>query len=118
MKNIFKLIITSCLSTAVFSACTKDVVTDKFTKMTAKAISMQVLDQEPVIAGDTAYFAILASDPESKIVKFSVEHQSEFEGYVSLTTVQVADSVEVNDKGEFSRPVNTILINYPIKVGS
>ena len=115
MKNIFKLVIISCLFTGSFSACTKDIVTDKFTKMPPKAISMQVLDQEPVISGDTAYFSIMASDPESKIVKFSVEHQSEFEGYLSQTTVRVADSVEVNDKGEFSRPVNSILINYPIK---
>lgn len=115
MKNIFKLFIISFLAATIFSACTKDVVTDKFTKMPAKAISMQVLDQEPVISGDTAYFSILASDPESKIVKFSVEHQSEFEGYMSLVTTQVADSVQVNDKGELSKPVNTILINYPVK---
>lgn len=98
----------------LLSSCIKNVL-DKQDKLPAKVMSMQLLDPEPIVAADTGYFPIFASTSGAKFVKFSVEHSSNFQGFISKTFFQVANDVIVNANGEFSKPVASILLNYPIK---
>lgn len=111
-KSIVALII--CLSVISITSCKKNVLTGDKDLLPATALSMQILENEPIIAADTGYFTVLASTSGAKFMKLSVHRTPDFEGFMEETITQVADSVTVDANGNFSEPVSTILIKYPM----
>jgi hypothetical protein len=113
MKNIIKFTWISSIILLTIS-CSSEYEMSNDLKFSFQALSMQILEEEPLIAKDTGYFSLTASNPSGKIVKLSVNHLTDFEGLIENTNVQVPYDVKVNSQGEFSRPISTILLQYPI----
>lgn len=114
MKQVYNFLIVCIFSTAILSSCSKN----KFeadTKFEPTVLSLQILDPDPVIALENGVFPVIASTNGSPFTKFSAEHLSEFEGFIGETTVLVPDDVTVDANGNFSRPVSTVVLNYPMK---
>lgn len=113
MKNLFK--ISFILLVPLFFSCEKNILSGDGEKLKPSVLPLQLVEQAPIIATDTGYFPILASNTEAPFIKFSVEHMSDFEGFIDQTIVEVAEGITVDNKGNFSEPVSTVLIKYPVK---
>lgn len=113
MKAIIKFTWISSIILLIFS-CSPENEMDNNIEFPFQALSMQILEEEPLIAKDTGYFTLTASNPNSKITKLSVNHLTEFEGLMERTIVQVPNDISLNAQGELSRPVSTVVLQYPV----
>ena len=114
MKQVYHFLIVCIFSTAILGSCTKN----KFqaeTKFAPSVLSLQILDPDPIIALEDGSFPLIASTTGAPFTKFTAEHLSDFEGFIGQTTVSVPEDVTVDANGNFSRPVSTVVLKYPMK---
>lgn len=114
MKQVYYFLIVCIFSTAILGSCTKS----KFkadAKFEPSVLSMQILDPEPIVALEKGVYPVIASTNGSMFTKFTAEHLSAFEGFIGETKVLVPDDVTVDANGNFSRPVSTVVLRYPMQ---
>lgn len=114
MKIIYFKLFLILLIPFCFS-CKKNALSGDGGSLKPSVLSLQIQDQQPIIATDTGYFPVLASNIKSPITKFSVEHMSDFEGFLDKVIVELPNGVTIDNNGNFSEPVTTALIRYPVK---
>jgi hypothetical protein len=109
------LILFTCL--LAFSCSVEDQLDDSI-QLSFQAKAMNIADPLPVIALDTGYFSVLVSHPFGLVQGFSVQHLSDFQGFIDKSIVVVSNDITVSANGTFSEPVKTAVINYPVKASS
>ena len=114
MKQIYYFLIVCIFATAILSSCSKNELRPD-TKFEPTALSLQILDPEPIVALEKGVYPVIASGNGSTFTKFTAEHMSDFEGFMAETTVLVPDDVTIDANGNFSRPVSTVVLRYPIQ---
>lgn len=99
---------------AILGSCRKNTLESDL-KLEPTVLPLQINEPDPVIAQDTGSFPIIASTTGTPFTKFIVEHQSNFPGFIGMTKVKVPEDVTVDENGNFSRPVTTVVLDYPVK---
>lgn len=102
---------------AMLGSCKKSVLQSDV-KLAPTVLPLQINDPDPILAKDTGSFPIIASTTGAPFTKFIPEHLTNFEGYIGKTLVQVPEGVTVDENGNFSRPVSTVVLRYPVKATS
>ena len=75
---------------------------------------MHVVDPEPIVAGEVGMFPLVASTNGAPFTKFTVDHLTDFAGSLEETKVLVPYDITIDASGNLSRPVSTIVLEYPI----
>lgn len=107
----------SVLIVFLLAACKKDTF-KAVTKFEPSVASLQVIEPEPIVAGENGNFPVIASTNGAPFTKFSVDHIGDFEGFADQTKILVPDDLTVDASGNFSRPANTVVLQYPIKAST
>lgn len=105
------------VASLLLSACSVEDQLDDTHKLSFQA-KVMIADPMPVIAQDTGYFSVLVSHPFGLVQGFTVDHTTDFHGFIDQTIITVSNNVTVSTSGAFSEPVKTAVINYPVKASS
>lgn len=114
MRHQYYYLALSISLVLMLGACKKDTFKAK-TEFAPSVASLQIIEPEPIVAGENGSFPVIASTNGAPFTKFSVDHLSDFEGSTVQTTVLVPDDITVDANGNFSRPASTIVLKYPMK---
>jgi len=117
MKQKYIYRVASALLVLLVGGCEKDTFKAQ-TEFEPSVASLQVVDPEPIVSGTNGSFPVIASTNGAPFTKFSVDHTGDFQGFIGQTTVLVPDDLTVDEHGNFSRPANTIVLQYPITASS
>ena len=117
MRQKYYYLIASVLLVVISGSCKKGTFKAK-TTFAPSVASLQVVDPEPIVAGESGTFPVIASTNGAPFTKFSIDLLGDFEGFTGQTAVLVPDDVTVDANGNFSRPATTIVLEYPIKASS
>ena len=99
---------------AILSSCKKNVLQSD-TKLAPTVLPLQINDPDPILAKDTGSFPLIASTTGAPFTKFIPEHLTNFVGFLGKTQVLVPEGVTVDENGNFSRPVSTVVLRYPVQ---
>ncbi len=114
MKKIFKNIVIVALVLFTFS-CEKSLLEGDDTKLGPKVLPMQIAEHEALIASEIGHMLVFANTTDEPFTKFRAEHLSDFEGYMSDVIIEIPYDITVDANGNFSRPIQTVLLKYPVK---
>lgn len=114
-KFIYPLILCLALN---WSACSVDDVLEPSDKIETAII--ETADTVPAVIGEVVNLKFVASTNKGKITRIEIkEQQGEFTPLPEEVTFALVDQeleLSINREGQLSRPLNTLMVLYPLQV--